>query len=113
MLDSIGSPRSRGGQGAINMRATPKIGKVASIQLVDDSAEMMVISQFGKIIRIDTKQVRAKPALSKAERGRAIMGAKLLGLDQDDKVAAAMVIPRRPQTHHRKRSVAAVRRHHG
>ncbi len=46
---------------------------------------MMVISQFGKIIRIDTKQVRAA--------GRATMGVKLLDLDTDDKVAAAMVIP--------------------
>ncbi|MBB5065133.1 DNA gyrase subunit A [Granulicella mallensis] len=77
--------QSRGGKGVINMRATPKIGKVASIQLVDDTTEMMVISQFGKIIRIDTKSVRAA--------GRATMGVKLLDLDTDDKVAAAMVIP--------------------
>jgi DNA gyrase subunit A len=77
--------QSRGGKGVINMRATPKIGKVASIQLVDDTTEMMVISQFGKIIRIDTKSVRAA--------GRATMGVRLLDLDADDKVAAAMVIP--------------------
>ena len=77
--------QSRGGKGVINMKATPKIGKVAGISLVDDTSEMMVISQFGKIIRIDTKQVRAA--------GRATMGVKLLDLDTDDKVAAAMVIP--------------------
>jgi DNA gyrase subunit A len=77
--------QSRGGKGVINMKATPKIGKVTSIQLVDDTTEMMVISQFGKIIRIDTKSVRAA--------GRATMGVKLLDLDADDKVAAAMVIP--------------------
>ena len=77
--------QTRGGKGVINMRTTPKIGKVTSIQLVDDTTEMMVISQFGKIIRIDTKQVRAA--------GRATMGVKLLDLDGDDKVAAAMVIP--------------------
>ena len=77
--------QSRGGKGVINMRTTPKIGKVTSIQLVDDTTEMMVISQFGKIIRIDTKQVRAA--------GRATMGVRLLDLDTDDKVAAAMVIP--------------------
>ena len=45
----------------------------------------MVISQFGKIIRIDTKSVRAA--------GRSTSGVKLLDLDADDKVAAAMVIP--------------------
>jgi DNA gyrase subunit A len=77
--------QSRGGKGVINMRTTPKIGQVASISLVDDTTEMMVISQFGKIIRIDTKQVRAA--------GRATMGVKLLDLDAGDKVAAAMVIP--------------------
>jgi DNA gyrase subunit A len=77
--------QSRGGKGVINMRTTPKIGSVNSINLVDDTTEMMVISQFGKIIRIDTKSVRAA--------GRATMGVKLLDLDTDDKVAAAMVIP--------------------
>jgi DNA gyrase subunit A len=77
--------QSRGGKGVINMRTTPKIGSVTSIQLVDETTEMMVISQFGKIIRIDTKSVRAA--------GRATMGVKLLDLDTDDKVAAAMVIP--------------------
>ena len=85
--------QSRGGKGVINMRTTPKIGKVTSINLVDDTTEMMVISQFGKIIRIDTKSVRAA--------GRATMGVKLLDLEQSDgtvgsetdKVASATVIP--------------------
>ena len=77
--------QTRGGKGVINMRATPKIGKVTSIQLVDDTTEMMVISQFGKIIRIDTKTVRAA--------GRATMGVKLLDLEANDKVASATVIP--------------------
>jgi DNA gyrase subunit A len=38
---------------------SPRIGRVNSIQLVDDTSELMVISQFGKIIRIDTKTIRA------------------------------------------------------
>jgi DNA gyrase subunit A len=77
--------QSRGGTGVINMKTNSKTGKVCSISLVDDTTEMMVISQFGKIIRIDTKQVRAA--------GRSTSGVKLLDLDQDDKVAAAMTIP--------------------
>jgi DNA gyrase subunit A len=77
--------QSRGGTGVINMKTTAKVGKVASILLVDDTTEMMVISQFGKIIRIDTKTVRAA--------GRGTSGVKLLDLDPDDKVAAAMTIP--------------------
>ena len=67
------------------MKATPKIGKVSSINLVDDTTEMMLISQFGKIIRIDTKTIRSA--------GRSTSGVKLLNLDTDDKVAAAVVIP--------------------
>jgi DNA gyrase subunit A len=77
--------QSRGGKGVINMKATPKIGKVTGINLVDETSELMLISQFGKIIRIDTKSIRAA--------GRSTSGVKLLDLDTDDKVAAAVVIP--------------------
>jgi DNA gyrase subunit A len=77
--------QSRGGKGVINMKTTPKIGKVTGINLVDDTTEMMVISQFGKIIRIDTKSIRAA--------GRSTQGVKLLDLEPQDKVAAAVVIP--------------------
>src|ERR1700761_5832210 len=77
--------QSRGGKGVINMKANSKVGKVVSIQLVDDTTEMMVISQFGKIIRIDTKSVRAA--------GRSTSGVKLLNLETDDRIASATVIP--------------------
>jgi DNA gyrase subunit A len=77
--------QSRGGKGVISMKTTPKIGKVTAINLVDDTTEMMLISQFGKIIRIDTKTIRSA--------GRSTSGVKLLNLDPDDKVAAAVVIP--------------------
>ena len=77
--------QTRGGKGVINMRTTPKIGKVTALQLVDETTEMMLISQFGKIIRIDTKQIRSA--------GRSTSGVKLLDLEKDNKVAAAMTIP--------------------
>ena len=60
-------------------------GKVVSIQQVDESSELMVISQFGKIIRMDTKTIRAA--------GRSTTGVKVLDLEDQDRVAAAMVIP--------------------
>ncbi len=75
----------RGGKGVINLKATPKVGKVTSIQQVDETSELMVISQFGKIIRMDTKTIRAA--------GRSTQGVKLLNLEDGDKVAAAVVIP--------------------
>jgi len=77
--------QSRGGTGVINMKTSSKTGKVTSIQLVDDTTEMMVISQFGKIIRIDTKTIRSA--------GRGTQGVRLLNLDDNDKIAAAMTIP--------------------
>jgi DNA gyrase subunit A len=76
---------ARGAQGVNNLKATPKVGKTASILLVNETSELMVISQWGKIIRIDTKQVRAA--------GRATQGVRLLNLEDDDKVAAAVIIP--------------------
>ncbi|MGA3134673.1 MAG: DNA gyrase subunit A [Terracidiphilus sp.] len=77
--------QSRGGKGVKNMAVTPRIGRVSGIQLVDDTSELMVISQFGKIIRIDTKTIRAA--------GRATQGVRLLTLEPEDKVAAAVIIP--------------------
>ncbi len=76
---------ARGAQGVINLKATPKVGKTNAILLVSEASEMMAISQFGKIIRIDTKSIRAA--------GRATQGVRLLNLDDDDKVAAAVIIP--------------------
>jgi len=40
------------------LKTARKIGKVTGINLVDETSELMVISQFGKIIRIDTKSIR-------------------------------------------------------
>ena len=77
--------QSRGGKGVKNMAVTDRIGRVNTIQLVDDTSELMVISQFGKIIRVDTKQIRAA--------GRATQGVRLLNLEDGDKVAAAVIIP--------------------
>jgi len=50
----------------------------ARISPVDDTTEMMLISQFGKIILIDTKHIEPPGRTS---------GVKLLNLDEGDKVA--------------------------
>ncbi len=77
--------QTRGGKGVKNMAVTERIGRVNGIQLVEDTSELLVISQFGKIIRIDTKQIRAA--------GRATQGVHLLNLEDGDKVAATVIIP--------------------
>jgi DNA gyrase subunit A len=76
---------ARGAQGVTNLKATAKVGKTTSILLVNEISELMVISQWGKIIRIDTKTIRAA--------GRATQGVRLLNLEPEDKVAAAVIIP--------------------
>jgi DNA gyrase subunit A len=76
--------QSRGGKGVINVKTTARNGNVVSIMLVDETAEAMLISHFGKIIRIDTKQIR--------EAGRSTQGVRLLTLEAGDKVASAAVL---------------------
>jgi len=76
---------ARGAQGVTNLKATPKVGKTTSILLVNETSELMVISQWGRIIRIDTNTVRSA--------GRNTQGVRLLNLEADDKVAAAVIIP--------------------
>jgi len=77
--------QSRGGKGVINVKTTERNGRVSAIMLVKEDSEVMVISQFGKIIRMDTSTIR--------EAGRSTQGVRLLQMDGGDKVAAAVVIP--------------------
>ncbi len=76
----------RGAKGVINLKTTAKNGKVVAILLVSEESQAMLISQFGKIIRLGTDKIR--------ETGRATQGVKLLQLEDDDRVAAAVVLPK-------------------
>jgi DNA gyrase subunit A len=76
--------QSRGGKGVINVKTTARNGKVVGILLVNEESEAMLISHYGKIIRIDTRQIR--------EAGRSTQGVRLLQLEPGDKVAASCVI---------------------
>ena len=76
--------QTRGGKGVINVKTTARNGNVVGIMLVDESSEAMLISQFGKIIRIDTKTIR--------EAGRSTQGVRLLHLEEGDRVASAVVL---------------------
>ena len=76
----------RGAKGVINLKTTAKNGRVVAILLVSDESQAMLISQFGKIIRMGTDSIR--------EAGRATQGVKLLQLEGEDQVAAAVVLPR-------------------
>src|SRR5262249_21516018 len=77
--------QGRGGSGVINVKTTERNGKVVGIAQVTENSEVMLISQYGKIIRMDSSGIR--------ESGRAAQGVRLLQLEPGDRVAAAVVIP--------------------
>ena len=76
--------QGRGGSGVINVKTTERNGKVVGIAQVNEESEVMLISQYGKIIRMDSSTIR--------ESGRAAQGVRLLSLEPGDRVAAAVVI---------------------
>src|SRR5271155_2187163 len=76
---------NRGGKGVINVKTTERNGKVVGISQVTEKSEVMLISQYGKIIRIESKFIR--------ESGRSAQGVRLLNVEPGDRVAAAVVIP--------------------
>jgi DNA gyrase subunit A len=66
------------------VRTTERNGKVVGIAQVNEESQVMLISQYGKIIRMDSTSIR--------ESGRAAQGVRLLSLEPGDRVAAAVVI---------------------
>jgi DNA gyrase subunit A len=77
--------QGRGGSGVINVKTTERNGKVTGIAQVTEKSEVMLISQYGKIIRMDSGTIR--------ESGRSAQGVRLLHMEAGDRVAAAVVIP--------------------
>ncbi|MGD0500098.1 MAG: DNA gyrase subunit A [Bryobacteraceae bacterium] len=76
---------NRGGKGVINMKTTHKTGQVVAILSVKEDTDLVIVSQNGKIIRIEASTIR--------QAGRSTQGVKLVTLEEGDKVAAASVIP--------------------
>ncbi|OIO65309.1 DNA gyrase subunit A [Candidatus Woesearchaeota archaeon CG1_02_57_44] len=68
---------ARGGKGVINIRSE----RVAAVKTVDDTDELMVISQKGILIRVPMSSI---PVL-----GRATQGVRIMRLESGDKVVAA------------------------
>ena len=77
--------QSRGGKGIINVKTTASKGKVVGIINVTDKSEVMIITQFGKIIRLESGDIRSA--------GRSTQGVRLVRLEEGDRIAAACLIP--------------------
>jgi len=76
---------ARGRKGVINMKTTPRVGKVVAILSVKEDSDLMIITKQGQIIRIDSGEIR--------QAGRSTQGVKLVNVEAGDQVAAASLIP--------------------
>ena len=76
--------QSRGGKGVINMKTTDKTGKVVAVFPVEDESEIMIITQQGKLIRLEAGDIR--------KTGRSAQGVRLIKTDQGDKVTSASLV---------------------
>ena len=67
------------------MKTTPKVGKVIGVLSVKENTDLMIITKDGKMIRIESGEIR--------QAGRSTQGVRLVRMEEGDLVAAASVIP--------------------
>ena len=72
--------QSRGGIGIINIQTSDRNGKAIGIAQVSDDAELMLITQQGKILRMAAKDIRTI--------GRATQGVRLIDIEGDDRAVS-------------------------
>ena len=80
---------NRGGQGVMTLKVTEKTGELVSLQVVQPSEQLMIITQKGIIIRQGIDEIR--------ETGRIAQGVKLINLGDNDRVAAVAKILQEPE----------------
>jgi DNA gyrase subunit A len=76
--------QSRGGKGVINMKTTEKTGKVVAVFPVEQESEIMIITQQGKLIRIEASEIR--------KTGRSAQGVRLIKTESGDQVTSASLV---------------------
>ena len=74
----------RGGKGVINIQTTNRNGKVVGIKMVDDSREVLFMSQKGVIIRVQAKDI--------STIGRNTQGLRIMKVSDSDKVTTVAKI---------------------
>jgi DNA gyrase subunit A len=72
---------SRGGKGVINLKSTDRNGPVVAALQVAEESDVMIITEYGKVIRVHANEIR--------EAGRSTQGVRLLRLEEGDQIAAA------------------------
>ena len=74
----------RGGLGVKNVEVTDKNGKVVAIAQIHANEELLVMTEWGKILRTPAQEIRTV--------GRATQGVKLMDLEGEDKIVSVALV---------------------
>ena len=75
----------RGSKGVITLKTSQRNGHLAALMIVDDSEDLMIITQDGKIIRQKISEIKSI--------SRNTQGVRLINLYDNDKVCDITLIP--------------------
>jgi len=75
----------RGGKGVKTINVTEKTGQVISIKSVDETNDLMIITQSGLTIRMSISALRVI--------GRTAQGVRLINLKEGDQIASITIVP--------------------
>jgi DNA gyrase subunit A len=76
---------NRGGKGVKTINVTEKTGQVISIKSVNDTTDLMIITQSGLTIRMSISALRIL--------GRTAQGVRLINLKEGDQIASITIVP--------------------
>jgi DNA gyrase subunit A len=74
----------RGGLGVKNVEVTDKNGKVVAITQIHANEELLVMTEWGKILRTPAQEIRTV--------GRATQGVRLMDLEGEDKIVSVALV---------------------
>ena len=78
--------QKRGGFGIINVKVTEKNGPVLGILEVSEEDEIIIVTEFGKIIRLKVSQI--------SKYHRSSQGVRLVDLEAEDKITDVIKLPK-------------------
>ena len=76
---------NRGGKGVKTINVTEKTGQIISIKSVNDTTDLMIITQAGLTIRMSISALRIL--------GRTAQGVRLINLKEGDQIASITIVP--------------------
>ena len=76
--------QKRGGMGVITIKTTERNGRVIALMIVDETDDIMLMTDIGKLIRMPVKGISVI--------SRNTQGVKLIGMDAGERVVGAVVL---------------------